>query len=119
LLRLFRCARKPKNVYERFIEYRWALGSHGKTVSLDSDTQNPVLLKAIELYIHHNCQLQLNSANLDLTSMESNSRNRNCYGNYGGEGTSTFAGMLSKYQIITKPLRNQRHDLGAFGSARV
>jgi hypothetical protein len=22
LLRLFRCARKPKNVYERFIEYR-------------------------------------------------------------------------------------------------
>eukprot|EP00544_Gedaniella_sp_CCMP2646_P008106 CAMPEP_0202490972 /NCGR_PEP_ID=MMETSP1361-20130828/8196_1 /ASSEMBLY_ACC=CAM_ASM_000849 /TAXON_ID=210615 /ORGANISM="Staurosira complex sp., Strain CCMP2646" /LENGTH=736 /DNA_ID=CAMNT_0049120959 /DNA_START=316 /DNA_END=2526 /DNA_ORIENTATION=- len=122
LLRFFRNTQKPKNVHERFIEYKRARNSHGATISLDSDTQNPVLLKAIQLYVHHNCHLHLQSANLDLTSLENNSRNRRYYDDdYDDDdgGASTLAGMLSRYQIITKPPHNQWHDIGEFGGARV
>ena len=113
--------RKETNEYERFIEYKRSRDSHGGTVSLDSDTQNPVLLKAIQLYIHHKCDLQLTSANLALTSLETSNNyySDNHYDDYDSsdEDTTTFAGMLSKYEIVKTPPHDVWHDLGTFGAS--
>lgn len=122
---------KPKSKYERHIEYKRSRNAHGGTISLDSDTQNPVLLKAIQLYVHYNCQLELLSADLDLTSVDSNNNNQggnnndgyyydDYYDDYGNSSrdndTTTFAGMLSKYEIVKKQPLNVWHSLGEFGS---
>jgi len=113
-------APKPQTMYERCIEYKRSRDSYGGTVSLDSDTQNPVLLKAIQLYIHHKCKLDLMNANVDLTSIETSNQSggNRYYDEYDDydEDTTTFAGMLSKYEIVKKPPHNQWHILGEFGS---
>jgi uncharacterized membrane protein len=101
--------RRPRNVHERFIVHKRTSGSGNGTVTMDRDTQNPVLLKAIQLYICHKCNLNLASANLDLTSIEGTAANR------PGSSSKTFVGMLSKYEIVKKPPQNEWHKLGEFG----
>jgi len=116
---------KPERKHERSIAYRFQRNSWGGATSLDADNQNTVLLKAIQLYIHHKVKLNLKSAHLNLTSMEDNlsspSSNYDGYGyDYGDDGddeeSKTLAGQLSKYKIIKDPPRNVWHDLGSFGT---
>ena len=113
---------KPRNVYERRIEYRRSRDPYGGTISLDSDTQNPVLLKAIQLYVHHKCNLDLMAANLDLTSLETNSNAA-----IVRTTTMTITTIIRTMTILlwhpqqvsklSKSLRiNVWHTLGEFGS---
>jgi hypothetical protein len=55
--------------FQRFIVHKTMDNSWGGTSSLDSDSQNNVLIKAIHLYLHHKMKLELEVANLDLTAM--------------------------------------------------
>ena len=93
--------------------------SSGGSVSLDGDTQNAVLIKAIELYINSKCNLKLDHANLDLTSTsEPKGNNNNNYDSDeedSGSGDTTIVGRLSQYKMVKKPLENKWLDLGYFG----
>jgi len=104
--------------HERFIVHRSTFNSWGGTTNLDEDTQNAVLIKAIHLYIHHKSNLNLKSANLDLTTMDSKA-NSAYYGGYDDDEDSssqkTVAGMLDKYKIIKKPPHFQWHQVGMYG----
>lgn len=104
--------------HERFIVHRSSRNQWGGTTNLDEDTENTVLIKAIQLYLHHKCNLKLKNANVDLTSMDN--RNNTSYYDEGDddEGSSsskTVVGMLAKYKIVKKPPRNQWHEIGMFG----
>lgn len=96
--------------------------SSGQT-SLDHDTQNSVLIKAIRLYIHSKVNLKMDSAYLDLTSTESNKdSNDTCYwsddeGDEDGED-KTLVGTLSKYKLVKRPMPNIWHDLGVHGKEK-
>jgi hypothetical protein len=56
---------------------------HGSRTNLDNDTQNTVLIKAIQLFASSKCNLKLEAANLDLASAKM-SRN-NDYDDYDSD----------------------------------
>jgi hypothetical protein len=109
--------------YERFITYRAQKTSWGDSTSLDKDTQNTILQKAIQLYLHHHgCLKYLKSANLDLTTMEDKKSSLDDYVDMlesdeedENDTSKTLVGMLSKYSIVKKPLNNEWHDIGVHG----
>jgi SpoVK/Ycf46/Vps4 family AAA+-type ATPase len=110
---------RQKHQHQRFITYRSQRNSWGGTTSLDADTQNTVLLKAIQLYLHHKGNLNLPVANLVLTSMEDKKASSGHYydDSYDEDGSSkTMVGTLSKYKIIKEPPQNRWHQLGSFGN---
>jgi len=97
---------KSKNYHERFITLKTLRTSYS-TINVDPDTQNAVLIKAIQLYLHQHKKLEiLPSANLTLTSMEDSSLMEDEYGCYysddneDDENTKTMAGALKKYNVI-------------------
>lgn len=107
---------RPQNVHERFIVDKRTHCARLGTVTMDNDSQNTVLLKAIQLYIFHKCNLNLASADLDLTSIEGTAASRYGYEDEEDHSSKTFAGMLSKYKIVKKPPQNEWHNLGEFGT---
>ena len=88
--------------------------------SIDGDTQNAVLIKAIKLYAHSKCDLNLDAANLDLTSTKESSGRDDYYSDSDDEdeGPKTLVGMLKEYKLIKRPLNNRWHDLGMFGKGK-
>ena len=108
-----------KSHQERIIVHRSTRNHWGGMTNMDEDTQNTVLIKAIQLFLHHKCDLHLKSANLNLTSLENMNANNSSYHD-NDQGTSsstkTFVGMLSKYKIIKKPPCNIWHQVGIYGS---
>jgi ATPase family associated with various cellular activities (AAA) len=110
---------RRKYVHQRFIVHRTQRNSWGGLTNLDEDTRNSVLLKAIQLYLHHECHLTLSTAFLNLTSFEGQLHNyRSYYGNDDDDddASKTLAGTLSKYEIVKKPPHNTWHNVGLFGS---
>lgn len=95
--------------------------SSGQT-SLDHDTQNSVLIKAIRLYIHSKVNLKMDSAYLDLTSTESgkdSSIDSGYWSDDEGDGEDkTLVGTLSKYKLVKRPMPNIWHDLGIHGKEK-
>lgn len=97
-----------KFYHERKIILRTVRSTY-TVMNIDADTQNAVLIKAIQLYLHHYKKLEnLRSANLTLTSMEDPAFLEDHYG-YGGcqshdEDTNrqskSLEGALRKYNII-------------------
>lgn len=111
---------KSENEHRRTIVYRYQRNSWGGTTSLDPEgSHNTLLLRAIQLYIHHKVKLNLRTAHLKLTSKDDNvgTSNNNFYDDCDDEGkeSRTLAGQLSTYKIIKDPPRNVWHNLGQFG----
>jgi chaperone BCS1 len=113
--------------YERFITHSTTRNYWGGTSSLDDDTQNSVLLKAIKLYLHQVVKLNLTRAYLDLTGMEdkNSSYGRSSEYDYDSDDDSeygasrsrkTLVGMLSRYNIVKNLPEQQWHELGEYGS---
>ena len=116
--------------YSRTIMHRTQRTSWGSTNSLDPDTQNSVLIKAIQLYLHHHNILSASSAIVDLTSMNDKTGQSN-YGYYGndddddgdgnddegGRSNKTAAGRLRKYNIVKKAPNNIWQDIGQYGKS--
>jgi mitochondrial chaperone BCS1 len=109
--------RRGRHKYQRFIVYRAQRNSWGGSTNLDSDSKNTVLLKAIQLYLHHKGNLELPIANLNLTSMEDTTSGGyyNSYDDDDDGAAKTFAGTLSKLKIVKKLPDNKWHRLGMFG----
>ena len=106
--------------HQRTIVYRFQRNAWGGTTSLDPEgSQNTVLIRAIQLFIHHQVKLNLRTARLNLTTMEETLPTPNmCYydDDYNDDPESkTLAGQLSKYKIIKDPPRHEWHDLGKYG----
>lgn len=112
--------------YERFISHSTTRNYWGGISSLDEDTQNSVLLKAIKLYLHQVVKLKLKRAYLDLTGMEdknssygesseydSDSDDDSEYG--ASRSRKTLVGMLSRYNIVKNLPEQQWHVLGEYG----
>mmetsp|Transcript_3368 Transcript_3368/g.7041 ORF Transcript_3368/g.7041 Transcript_3368/m.7041 type:complete len:387 (-) Transcript_3368:1299-2459(-) len=95
---------------------RWGYGNDS-----GEDTQNTLLIKAIDMYLHSQVKLDLQQANLDLTSTEDKNANVGRRNNYyyghddNDENSKTMAGALSKYQIVHRPPINDWHNLGEYG----
>jgi len=95
---------KSKVYHERFITLRTIRNAYS-TTNVDADTQNAILIKAIQLYLHQHKKLEiLRSANLSLTSMEDSDFMKDQYGYYysdeDDEDSKSMAGALRKYNVI-------------------
>lgn len=69
-------------MHHRSISYRSTRNSWGGSSSLDPDSQNTVLLKAIQLYLHSKVDLKLKAADLNLTSTEDKHSSLGAYSSY-------------------------------------
>jgi chaperone BCS1 len=114
----------PKIYDERTIVHKATKDRYGSSYS-DDDTQNTILLKAIQLYLHSQIKLDLKDAEVDLTSTEDKNANLNQNNNYyyddsdnNDDESKTIVGALSKYKIVQKPPPNKWHDLGVFGEPK-
>ena len=109
--------------HQRFITYKSTVNWYGGTTSIDSDTQNNVLIKAINLYLHQKMNLKLTTAHLDLTSLDDKSSSYDSYyednsdGDDEGRSRQTLVGILSKYKIVKKPPHNVWHNIGRHGNS--
>eukprot|EP00546_Thalassionema_frauenfeldii_P008186 CAMPEP_0178912140 /NCGR_PEP_ID=MMETSP0786-20121207/10092_1 /TAXON_ID=186022 /ORGANISM="Thalassionema frauenfeldii, Strain CCMP 1798" /LENGTH=718 /DNA_ID=CAMNT_0020584679 /DNA_START=1857 /DNA_END=4013 /DNA_ORIENTATION=+ len=106
--------------YQRYIIYKSSRNYWGGSTSVDDDTQNTVLMKAIQLYLHQVMNLKLKIADVDLTSLDDKNCNRGYYDDddsdeEGNSSRKTLVGMLSKYKIVKKPPSQMWHKLGSHG----
>lgn len=110
--------------YTRSIVYKTKINYYGDVTSLDEDTQNAVLIKAIQLYLHEKNILLHKNALIDLTTMNSStmssSSNRYYYDSDEDDDRSgkTMVGMLRKYRIVRKPTQSLWHKVGVHGKSR-
>jgi chaperone BCS1 len=122
----------PKIYDERTIVHKATKDRYGSSYS-DDDTQNTILLKAIQLYLHSQIKLDLKDAEVDLTSTDdknanlnqNNTQNNNYYyddysdtNDDNDDEGKTIVGALSKYKIVQKPPPNKWHELGVFGEPK-
>ena len=114
---------KTKEPYQRFVSYSTTTNAWGQTYSMDADTQNAVLLKAIKLYLNQVVNLKLDVAHIDLTGLGSNTTDD--YSGYDSDSADddegygsrkTLVGTLSQYKIIDRLPTKRWHDIGEFGS---
>jgi mitochondrial chaperone BCS1 len=83
--------------------------------SLDHDTQNSVLVKAIKLYVHSMCKVQMDSANLELTSTLAKNQCDGYYSEDERDEPKTLVGTLAQYKLINRLIHGKWHDLGMHG----
>jgi mitochondrial chaperone BCS1 len=93
-------------LYERIITETWRLDSDGCHFSMTANTQNLVLLKAINLYLDQVVKLHLRSAFLDLHETQNNNTD------YCG----TMYAILKGYDITSRIPPGHWHTLGTFGN---
>ena len=90
--------------------------------NVDDDSYNNFLVKAIELYIHSCCQLELDEANLKLTTVGStqvmDDEDQVIQNQSRNKATST--GQLLKHcEIVKQPIQQRWHTVGSFGGSPV
>ena len=113
---------------QRRIVYKSNRDVWGDVCNEDEDTQNSILIKAIDMYLHSKGKLTLKKANVDLASTEDKNadigqQNHNYYyydSDDEGEGEddeedNALVGALSKYRIVHKPPVNEWHNIGKYG----
>lgn len=111
---------KRRGFNERFLISKSLIDTQGWSsahTSLDHDTQNSVLIKAIKLYVHSMCKVQMHSANLELTSTSAKKQSDG-YGLYSEDEQDepkTLVGTLAQYKLINRLLHGRWHDLGRHG----
>lgn len=103
--------------HERYISHSTMQNIWGGVHSLDEDTQNAILLKAITMYLHQVVKLDLRMAYVALTGM-SNQRHDNYDSDDDDEGMGsrkTVVGQLSRYKVVSRLPNGDWHDLGLYG----
>jgi len=106
----------PTVYHERIIALRPNRSYYSGGNSLEEDTRNAVLIKAIQMYLNHVRKLDLQRANLDLICLtESNDCNRYYYCHDDDGNEKTLAGRLKKYRVIKKPFYGEWTHVGYYG----
>lgn len=106
---------KKKKIHERSISHS-SVQTTWSTTDLGGDSQNEVLIKAIQLYLDYKGILKLQNAKLELQQI-GQKEEKNYYYDDDREST-TLADTLSKYRVIKKPNRNVWLKLGKYGNAK-
>ena len=99
------------NAYTRKITYRCYQHSNSTMTNLDSDSHNEYLVRAIKLYVHQKCKLDLADEEVDLSDIGK----RNVEGTY----YSSTKIMLSYCELIKKPVQNIWNRIGVFDGSPV
>jgi len=108
---------RKKNIHERFIRHSTITNTtYGNSTDLGGgDSQNEILMKAVQLYLDNHGLLKLNTADLELRSVAEDDKKDNYYYYYDNEAKSTsVADTLSKYKIVKRPLPRKWISLGKF-----
>jgi len=107
---------RKNRTHIRFIRHRTVTSAYnGYSTDLGEDSQNEVLIKAIQLYLDINGLLKLKEAELELKTFgdnENKNRHHYYYGNHRNK--SSLADTLSKYRVVKKPVHGRWVYLGAF-----
>lgn len=111
---------KRKKMYERFIQHSTVTSAYSTTDLGAGDSQNEILIKAVQLYLDHHGLLKLKKAELELRQLDNDDSNNNhyYYYNYDQDNSTTLADTLAKYKIIKKPMKNIWLDVGKYPSTR-
>jgi chaperone BCS1 len=104
-----------RRLHHRYIKHS-SITTTYSTTDLDGDTQNEVLIKAIELYIHCNGLLTLQDANIELRQLGKSDENNRYYFNDDENNSTTFADTLAKYKVVKKPMFDEWLILGMYGT---
>eukprot|EP00551_Chaetoceros_affinis_P006512 CAMPEP_0203663286 /NCGR_PEP_ID=MMETSP0090-20130426/925_1 /ASSEMBLY_ACC=CAM_ASM_001088 /TAXON_ID=426623 /ORGANISM="Chaetoceros affinis, Strain CCMP159" /LENGTH=656 /DNA_ID=CAMNT_0050526173 /DNA_START=100 /DNA_END=2070 /DNA_ORIENTATION=+ len=110
---------KQKKVYERFIQHSTMTSVYSTTDLGSGDSQNEVLIKAIQLYLDFHGLLKLKKAELELRQIDhddSNKSNYYYYYNNDEDNSTTLADTLAKYKIVKKPMKNIWLKVGKYPS---
>lgn len=108
--------RKKVDYHERRIHHSSVTTAYSTTDLGGGDSQNELLMKAIQLYLDHEKILKLKTANLELSQVgKDDSRRSHYYYSYDDENTTTLADTLSKYKVVKKPLKNMWLKIGKHG----
>jgi len=114
--------RRKNCTHVRFIRHRTLSSAYnGYSTDLGEDSQNEVLIKAIQLYLDINGLLNLTNAELELKSFGDNeNKNRNHYYYYydDSQNKSSLADTLSKYRVVKKPVHGNWAYLGRFDNGK-
>ncbi len=99
---------KEKKLYERFIQHSTMTSVYSTTDLGSGDSQNEVLIKAIQLYLDFHGLLKLKKAELELRQIDHDDSSKNYYYYYDDDrdNSTTLADTLSKYKIVKKPMKN-------------
>ena len=109
---------QKSNYHERRIHHSTVKSAYTTTDLGGGDSQNELLIKAIQLYLDHKGILKLRNAELELKQVGEEKENEGYY-YYGDEkDTTTLADTLSKYKVIKKPLKERWLDLGKHGQPK-
>jgi len=103
-------------MHHRYINYSY-IRTYWGNFGINADTENSVLLKAIELYLHSCVKLELKSANVDLTYTGGDAGyffddDRDEQEDEG----NTMAAHLGKHRLVNKPMNGEWQKLGSFGT---
>ena len=111
--------RKNKDYHERRICRSTVQTAYSTTDLGGGDSQNELLIKAIQLYLDAKGILNLENAELELRQVgQDDSRSNNYYYYHDNQNTTTLADTLSKYKVIKKPLKNKWLTLGKHGKGK-
>ena len=108
----FRKQPKLAPIYSRTITYRTSVNQYNNSFEIDTASQNAQLIRAIQLYIHHKCQLQLKDANIDLTHFQGNTKNES-------RTSRNEAGFLESCQLVEHPLLDTWQTVGPFAGSTI
>lgn len=112
--------------HQRFIRYKSTLDFCSDSSSdVDDDTQNIVLVRAIQLYLHQMTNLNLTTAHVDLTPMDDkycrhyygSCDDHNCRKEAVGGTYKSPIGMWNKYKILKKAPYNTWNKIGYHGQS--
>lgn len=111
--------RKKTKLYERFIQHSTMTNAYSTTDLGSGDSQNEVLIKAIQLYLDFHGLLKLKKAELELRQIDHDDSSNNYYYYYDDDqdNSTTLADTLAKYKIVKKPLKNVWLKVGKYPSA--
>jgi chaperone BCS1 len=109
---------KQKKIYERFIEHSTLTSVYSTTDLGSGDSQNEVLIKAVQLYLDHHNLLKLKAADIELRQIDHDKSKDNYYYYYDDDqdNSNTLADTLAKYKIIKKPMKNIMLNIGKYPS---
>jgi len=111
---------KKKVLHERRIHHSTVTSAYRTTDLGDGDSQNELLIKAIQLYLDYKGILKLKSAELELQQIGEDDTKKNNYYYYNDDeqNSTTLADTLSKYKVVKKPLKNIWLNLGKHGEEK-
>jgi chaperone BCS1 len=111
--------KKPakKNPYQhsRSIVYRSTQAVSGAQINLDQDSQNLFLIQAVRLFAHKHCDIDLDNATMELTSMgRTSSAQQRAVNRACNTPQNSTAALLQSCKIVERPVERKWHHVGRF-----